>query len=309
MDPATANHLNEMLCERKRRDEAALAAALAEHNRVRKPAEDLIKLCQEQVQRLYEQEEERFLRALLRETAEGAAQLARKRHLEKRERALVALREAVELRKREEAELQRKGLEIARQEDVLARQLEAQTGQAEEERRRAEQAAVKARATAAAAEAQQQQEQLKQAEEEEKRKQTALKAEQQQQQQLQLQQQQQQQLAKEQKPAVNAKQEDTGKDPLHPAFLEIHQRLKQLRKNVLDLTKQDRALKTVVGDTRREIRKCIGQLVTGKGANKIPVRRKPPLSFLSAYLLWPMWAPSYITPSPSSFFFLSFRIE
>jgi nucleoporin GLE1 len=54
-------------------------------------------------------------------------------------------------------------------------------------------------------------------------------------------------------------------------YLEIHKRLKQLRKFIADHAKNDPALKKKMGEMRREIRKSVGQLTEGRGANKTPV--------------------------------------
>jgi nucleoporin GLE1 len=54
-------------------------------------------------------------------------------------------------------------------------------------------------------------------------------------------------------------------------YLEIHKSLKQLRSFVTEHAKQDPGLKKKMGEMRREIRKSVGQLTEGKGANRIPV--------------------------------------
>ncbi|KAI9883831.1 MAG: chaperone ATPase hsp78 [Watsoniomyces obsoletus] len=75
-------------------------------------------------------------------------------------------------------------------------------------------------------------------------------------------------------------------DPLHPAYVDLHQRLKQLRHDTVELTKDRRTnpnmppderqvrAKQFIGDVRREIRKIVGQFVVGKGrgANSVPTR-------------------------------------
>lgn len=53
----------------------------------------------------------------------------------------------------------------------------------------------------------------------------------------------------------------------------IHKTLKQLRRFMLDQAKTNRALKDRMGDMRRDIRKCVGQLIHGPpGANRSQVR-------------------------------------
>lgn len=64
---------------------------------------------------------------------------------------------------------------------------------------------------------------------------------------------------------------DPNLEAEHRRFLHIHQNLKHLRKYMVDQTKQDKNLKQQMGDMRRAIRKCVGQLTDGKGANKAPV--------------------------------------
>ncbi|KAK0720512.1 GLE1-like protein-domain-containing protein [Lasiosphaeris hirsuta] len=49
----------------------------------------------------------------------------------------------------------------------------------------------------------------------------------------------------------------------------IHQNLKILRKFMIEQAKANKALKERMGDMRREIRKCVGQLTGGAGANRI----------------------------------------
>lgn len=59
----------------------------------------------------------------------------------------------------------------------------------------------------------------------------------------------------------------------HKRYVELHQHLKKFRTYMMDETKKNSTLKEHMGDMRRTIRKCIGQLVSEgpKGANKTPV--------------------------------------
>ncbi|KAF6828070.1 GLE1-like protein [Colletotrichum musicola] len=60
--------------------------------------------------------------------------------------------------------------------------------------------------------------------------------------------------------------------PATDRYIEIHQALKKLRQNVEALSKQPASpLKGKLGDMRRQIRKSIGQLTAGKGANVTPM--------------------------------------
>lgn len=54
-------------------------------------------------------------------------------------------------------------------------------------------------------------------------------------------------------------------------YLEIHQNLKRLRHFIIDNGKKDPGLRKKTGEMRREIRKSVGQLTSGKGATTIPV--------------------------------------
>lgn len=55
-------------------------------------------------------------------------------------------------------------------------------------------------------------------------------------------------------------------------YLEVHRNLKQLRQFMKDEGKKDANLKSMTGDLRRTIVKCVGQLREGRGANKNQVR-------------------------------------
>lgn len=56
-------------------------------------------------------------------------------------------------------------------------------------------------------------------------------------------------------------------------YVQLHRNLKKLRASVLEEAKSNAALKAKMGDMRREIRKSIGQLTGGKGANAQPVQK------------------------------------
>ncbi|SPN97615.1 related to RNA export mediator GLE1 [Cephalotrichum gorgonifer] len=62
--------------------------------------------------------------------------------------------------------------------------------------------------------------------------------------------------------------------PTPDRHLQIHQELKKLRKQLEDLAKTPNSqLKGKMGDMRREIRKSMGQLTGGKGANAKPINK------------------------------------
>lgn len=54
-------------------------------------------------------------------------------------------------------------------------------------------------------------------------------------------------------------------------YVELHQTLKQMREWLRGIGKENPALKQAMGDMRRSIKKCVGQLRDGKGANKSQV--------------------------------------
>lgn len=56
----------------------------------------------------------------------------------------------------------------------------------------------------------------------------------------------------------------------HENYIKIHRNLKRLREMVKQGVQHDSKLKERIGDMRREIKKCVGQLISGKGANKAP---------------------------------------
>lgn len=61
-------------------------------------------------------------------------------------------------------------------------------------------------------------------------------------------------------------------DPILERYVQIHQALKKLRKDITALSKTPGSpLKGTMGTYRREIRVAIGQLTSGKGANAQPV--------------------------------------
>jgi nucleoporin GLE1 len=73
--------------------------------------------------------------------------------------------------------------------------------------------------------------------------------------------------------------------PRTQQYLEIHNRLKKLRTFMADQAKQSPELKKRMGEMRREIRKSVGQLTEGKGANRQPVHipRHTAICFLTNF--------------------------
>ncbi|KAI9698999.1 MAG: hypothetical protein M1836_003188 [Candelina mexicana] len=65
----------------------------------------------------------------------------------------------------------------------------------------------------------------------------------------------------------------TDKEAIHKQYLDIHQRLKQLRKFMVDQSKRNPALKAKMGDMRRKIKKCLGQLTKDAKDNQAVIRQ------------------------------------
>jgi nucleoporin GLE1 len=225
----------------------------------------------------YERLEEQD-RNLAREHNAGLASAAAKHNRIRRDAEEVLRKYHVEVerqRKQEEEERRRKEETIERKrrerEEAERRGVEAERARAEEARRTAAEAKAKAEA------AERGLLEIKTREEElERQKQESLRK------------------AKEASVAEEAKaraekerEQNATATPLRPQtapvsqaekeaeqkrYLEIHQYLKKFRAFMRDETKKNQALKARMGDMRRAIRKCVGQLTDVKGQNKQPVR-------------------------------------
>ena len=68
---------------------------------------------------------------------------------------------------------------------------------------------------------------------------------------------------------------DQNREAEHQRYLEIHQKLKELRRFMADEAKKNATLKAQMGDMRRVIRKCMGQFTDDKVGNKRPVSLSP----------------------------------
>ena len=75
----------------------------------------------------------------------------------------------------------------------------------------------------------------------------------------------------EQSPPTTQRIQSTHVEAEHKRYLEIHRALKEFRKYMILQAKQNAQLKGAMGDMRREIRKSVGQLRDGKGANRVQV--------------------------------------
>lgn len=226
--------------EREVAHRAALAAAAAEHDRVRHSAE----VEREKLELQIEAERRR------RED-EDRKELDRKRH-EKTLREIEDKRREIERAKTAELEEQRANQVRQAEADAAERrrQQDKDKRDAEAARRLAEEQAAEAKAKATVVVAQ--------------------KA-------LEAQQAEAQNAARKPAPVqgVLATAQTTSRNPEKESeqqrYREIHHRLKDLRKFMATSAKQNPTLKKRMGDMRREIKKCVGQLTDGKGVNRTPV--------------------------------------
>jgi len=238
--------------EREKAHKAALAAAAIEHERVRRSAETAAERFQlelEKVQKKREDEERRELD---------------KKRQERIERELAERRREIDLTQQEElkiAQARRAQAEAAAKLRLVRQQEEAEALRLRQE---TEQANKKAQEAAAAAErtpiAQRLEKPLT-------APQPAI-----------------QSKSAIPEPAPSTPSHTTASSPPinsdreaeHQQYLAIHQRLKEMRRFMAAQGKLDPSLKKRMGDMRREIKKCVGQLTEGKGANKGPVRTPQP---------------------------------
>ena len=75
--------------------------------------------------------------------------------------------------------------------------------------------------------------------------------------------------------------QDSQREAEHKRYLVIHKRLKELRTFIVSGGAGSPDLKRNMGDMRREIRKSVGQLRVGQGTNKVPVTHSLSLSAIS----------------------------
>lgn len=213
---------------------AALDAATARHDQIRHEAERTL-------QEYHRQEEE----------ARKAREAAERAEKEKQERErLERERKAKEEAERKAAEERAKVEQAKREAEVKERQrLEAEE-KGRRERQATEEAAAKEKADKDAAE--------------KKAKEAAQQA-------LENQKQKEQQDLQQKTAQQNAQRQSTGTEAEHNRYLQIHQTLKQFRKSFWEECKKVPELKKTIGQMRRDIRKCVGQLTGEKGANKQPV--------------------------------------
>lgn len=186
----------------------------------------------------------------------------KRRRKEEDERRRKAEQERLERERIEREEAERKRQEEARREAE-------QRAQEEEKRRLAAEAEAKARK---AAEEEKALRERQEAEEKERQRQEELKKAEE---------------AEKQRQSLGAKINTEQEIQEHQQYLELHKYLKELRKYVLAEAKKNQTLKDTIGDFRRAIIKCIGQLREGQGAvaNKGQVCFRRPTRSIFEYRL------------------------
>lgn len=251
-DKAFAQALDAQMKEQQKLHVAALDESLARHTAVRREAE----LTLEQYQL-----EERRKQLLLEEEQKRRVAESQKRLLEEQE----AQRRRDAFREQQQLEAQRR-IEAERRQEQLAREEKARR---DAETRAKDDADRKAREEAAALKAQQQQEAKKAQQAAQKSADAAaLLAS---------------KTSQAATPVPSVPQQDQGvmsstsseRLALHRQYLDLHIRLKEMRKSVLDGCKNGpvKGLKNQVSDWRRAIGKCCGQLsVVNKDGNRRAMR-------------------------------------
>ena len=230
---------------------SALETAALEHEKIRKSAEverEKLELQLQLEKELRRQEELKELERVRREKAERELE-AQKQKIEEARAAEAAEREADAKRAAHAAAVEQARAEREKRDAEYARQ----AAEREEANRKAAEAEAKAREAAIAA--------AKARDEAAKVPTPAIAPVQKQI----------VQPARPSSPITTPVRVHGDREAEHRRYLEIHQKLKQLRKFMANCAKQDANLKKVMGDSRRTIRKCVGQLTGEKSNNREPV--------------------------------------
>ena len=251
-------HLDRESHERETLHQQALAAATAKHENVRRTAEQYRERLEEQIQaerRRREIEDQRELEKLRQEKLEREID-ERRREVERAKKVEIEEKKVAEVRRLEEEAAAHQKVERERRDAEAAKRREEERNKAALQKDEA--AAAEARAKEAAVAAQK-------ARAESIRKAPSpapapAPVE-----------------APASAPAIQRSAlitqpiRDTRIEAEHSRYLEIHRALKELRKFMMAEAKQNAQLKGAMGDMRREIRKSVGQLRDGKGANRVQV--------------------------------------
>ncbi|PNS19873.1 Tetratricopeptide repeat protein 1 [Sphaceloma murrayae] len=232
---------------------AALAFAAAEHDRVRKNAEiarERVELEIERERKRREQDEKDRLES------ERRAKVVREAEERRKQKELLERREQEESAKAaEERQLQEKRTQIEQQRKKEAEEVQRQKQEAED--------AAKQRAKDAAANAAKAREEAQKAATPPTAAAPAPQAVSQ------------PSSTVPTAPPVAASQPvdalQQELEQVHARYIEMHKRLKEMRQHIIAESRKIPALKTKLGDWRREIVKCMGQLTADKTKNRKPM--------------------------------------
>ena len=243
-------HLDRESNEREALHQQALAAATAKHESVRRTAEQYRERLEGQIEaerRRRDDEEQRELEKLRREKVEQEI-AERKREVERIRIIELEEKRIAEVKRLEQEAADRRKVVKERQDEETAKRQQEERKKAVQQKNEAAAAEVRAREVAVAAQ--------------KARSAPVVDA-----------------PAAAPAPAPAAQQpipttqpiQNTQLEAEHSKYLEIHRALKELRKFMTAQAKQNAQLKGAMGDMRREIKKSVGQLRDGKGANKVQV--------------------------------------
>ena len=233
-------HLDQQSAQREATHRQALAEAAVRHEKVRKSAEHFQEqlILQEQANaRRREEEKQKELARLRKENADLEEDL-RRRQIELAEAERERERKISENKKKEAQAVEARKAEKARREAEEAERKREEQRIAEERKKEAAIAESKAKRAAANS-------QIRQSAP----------------------------LPQPSAPPVQHSASSTNPryEQEHRRFLEIHHNLKGLRKGMSQQAQRNPELKKNMGEWRRSIKKSVGQMREGKGANKVPV--------------------------------------
>ena len=243
-------HLDRESHEREALHQQALAAATAKHENVRRTAEQYRERLEEQIEaerKRREDEEQRELEKLRREKVERDID-ERKREVERAKTIEIEKRRIAEVKKLEDEAVDRRIAERERQDAETVKRQEEERKKAVRQKDEIVAAEVRVREAAVA---------------NEKARSAPIS---------------QAPVSVPvptphvyQSPSTTQPVQDIQSEAEHSRYLEIHCALKEFRKVMTAQAKQNARLKEAMGDMRREIRKSVGQLRDGKGANRVQV--------------------------------------
>lgn len=230
-------HLDNENDERELEHKKALNEAAAEHDRVRRSAEQFREQLELQIQAERQRKEEEVQKELERQRREKLArdEAAKKREVERAKAAELEAKRAEEARKAEiEAKEKQKRDKEQRDAEIARRLQEEHANQAQQKQQAAATEAQAHKATVTA------------------------------------------QGSRSTVPAQSAPQSrsdplsssNTEHEVEHARHLEIHKNLKELRKFMNTQAQQNPELKKAMGEMRREIKKSVGQIREGKGLDR-----------------------------------------